>query len=186
MFSSLLNLCLLMKALIFGAKRSRLQWLAELPWLITSCSNTGVVGRGRWWDKHGSNCTALCALLCSALCAPPLASWWLMSPDCPTNLLCLFLLTAVVLDGVDLHGYTAWTLMDNFEWAVGYDERFGFYHVNYTDPTLPRLPKASTRYYSQIISCNGFPDPATGPHPCLETEPDGKWCSKLHFHNLSS
>eukprot|EP00076_Gallus_gallus_P002678 NP_001104816.1 lactase-phlorizin hydrolase precursor [Gallus gallus] len=81
-------------------------------------------------------------------------------------------LKAVVLDGVDLRGYTAWTLMDNFEWAVGYDERFGFYHVNYTDPTLPRLPKASARYYSQIISCNGFPDPATGPHPCLETEPD--------------
>uniref|UniRef100_A0A8C9FAS6 Lactase n=1 Tax=Pavo cristatus TaxID=9049 RepID=A0A8C9FAS6_PAVCR len=65
---------------------------------------------------------------------------------------------AVVLDGVDLRGYTAWTLMDNFEWAVGFDERFGFYHVNYTDPTLPRLPKASARYYSQIISCNGRSD----------------------------
>ncbi|XP_065606571.1 lactase/phlorizin hydrolase [Cyrtonyx montezumae] len=81
-------------------------------------------------------------------------------------------LKAVVLDGVDLRGYTAWTLMDNFEWAVGFDERFGFYQVNYTDPTLPRLPKASARYYSQIISCNGFPDPAVGPHPCLETEPE--------------
>ncbi|XP_015724338.1 lactase-phlorizin hydrolase [Coturnix japonica] len=81
-------------------------------------------------------------------------------------------LKAVVLDGVDLRGYTAWTLMDNFEWAVGFDERFGFYHVNYTDPTLPRLPKASARYYAQIISCNGFPDPAKGPHPCLETEPE--------------
>uniref|UniRef100_A0A8B9DLH2 Lactase n=1 Tax=Anser cygnoides TaxID=8845 RepID=A0A8B9DLH2_ANSCY len=82
-------------------------------------------------------------------------------------------LKAVVLDGVDLRGYTAWTLMDNFEWAVGFDERFGFYHVNYTDPSLPRLPKASARYYSQIISCNGFPDPAAGPHPCLEPEPEG-------------
>ncbi|NXT55352.1 LPH hydrolase, partial [Pluvianellus socialis] len=81
-------------------------------------------------------------------------------------------LKAVVLDGVDLRGYTAWTLMDNFEWAVGFDERFGLYHVNRTDPNLPRHPKASARFYSQIISCNGFPDPATGPHPCLEPEPE--------------
>ncbi|NXT75155.1 LPH hydrolase, partial [Zapornia atra] len=82
-------------------------------------------------------------------------------------------LKAVVLDGVDLRGYTAWTLMDNFEWAVGFDERFGFYNVNFTDPNLPRHPKASARYYSQIINCNGFPDPATGPHPCLDLEPEG-------------
>uniref|UniRef100_A0A663NB14 beta-glucosidase n=1 Tax=Athene cunicularia TaxID=194338 RepID=A0A663NB14_ATHCN len=79
-------------------------------------------------------------------------------------------LKAVVLDGVDLRGYTAWTLMDNFEWAVGFDEKFGFYHVNFTDPELQRHPKASARYYAQIINCNGFPDPATGPHPCLELE----------------
>ncbi|NWX39572.1 LPH hydrolase, partial [Steatornis caripensis] len=81
-------------------------------------------------------------------------------------------LKAVALDGVDLRGYTAWTLMDNFEWAVGFNERFGFYHVNFTDPNLPRVPKASARYYSQIINCNGFPDPATGPHPCLELQPE--------------
>uniref|UniRef100_A0A8C0AUA6 Lactase n=1 Tax=Buteo japonicus TaxID=224669 RepID=A0A8C0AUA6_9AVES len=68
--------------------------------------------------------------------------------------------TTVVLDGVDLRGYTAWTLMDNFEWAVGFDERFGLYQVNFTDPNLPRRPKASARYYSQIINCNGFPDPS--------------------------
>ncbi|XP_009872454.1 PREDICTED: lactase-phlorizin hydrolase, partial [Apaloderma vittatum] len=81
-------------------------------------------------------------------------------------------LKAVVLDGIDLRGYAAWTLMDNFEWAVGFDEKFGFYHVNFTDPALPRHPKASARYYSQIINCNGFPDPAAGPHPCLELEPE--------------
>ncbi|XP_039242243.1 lactase-phlorizin hydrolase [Pipra filicauda] len=81
-------------------------------------------------------------------------------------------LKAVVHDGVDLRGYTAWSLMDNFEWAVGFDERFGLYHVNFSDPALPRRPKASARYYSQIINCNGFPDPATGQHPCLEPEPE--------------
>ncbi|NWY48330.1 LPH hydrolase, partial [Sylvia atricapilla] len=81
-------------------------------------------------------------------------------------------LKAVVLDGVDLRGYTAWTLMDNLEWAVGFAEKFGLYHVNFSDPALPRRPKASAKYYSQIINCNGFPDPATGPHPCLEQEPE--------------
>ncbi|KAI1237366.1 hypothetical protein IHE44_0014631 [Lamprotornis superbus] len=81
-------------------------------------------------------------------------------------------LKAVVLDGVDLRGYTAWTLMDNLEWAVGYEEKFGLYHVNFSDPALPRRPKASAKYYSLIINCNGFPDPATGPHPCLEQEPE--------------
>ncbi|NWI54919.1 LPH hydrolase, partial [Calyptomena viridis] len=82
-------------------------------------------------------------------------------------------LKAVVLDGVDLRGYTAWTLMDNLEWAVGLDEKFGLYHVNFTDPNLPRRPKASASYYSQIINCNGFPDPTMGPHPCLEVTPTG-------------
>ncbi|XP_063017664.1 lactase/phlorizin hydrolase [Melospiza melodia melodia] len=81
-------------------------------------------------------------------------------------------LKAVVLDGVDLRGYTAWSLMDNLEWAAGYEEKFGLYHVNFSDPALPRRPKASAKYYSQIINCNGFPDPATGPHPCLEEEPE--------------
>ncbi|NWI84755.1 LPH hydrolase, partial [Pitta sordida] len=81
-------------------------------------------------------------------------------------------LKAVVLDGVDLRGYTAWTLMDNLEWAVGFDEKFGLFHVDFTDPNLPRRPRASAKYYSQIIKCNGFPDPATGPHPCLEPEPE--------------
>uniref|UniRef100_A0A8C5TJ02 Lactase n=1 Tax=Malurus cyaneus samueli TaxID=2593467 RepID=A0A8C5TJ02_9PASS len=81
-------------------------------------------------------------------------------------------LKAVVLDGVDLRGYTAWTLMDNLEWAVGYEEKFGLYHVNFSDPSLPRRPKASAKYYSQIIKCNGFPDPAMGPHACLEQEPE--------------
>ncbi|NXO71925.1 LPH hydrolase, partial [Phainopepla nitens] len=71
-------------------------------------------------------------------------------------------LKAIVLDGVDLRGYTAWTLMDNLEWAAGYEEKFGLYHVNFSDPALPRRPRASAKYYSQIINCNGFPDPAMG------------------------
>ncbi|XP_069470085.1 lactase/phlorizin hydrolase [Ambystoma mexicanum] len=76
-------------------------------------------------------------------------------------------LKAVKLDGVDVRGYTAWSLMDNFEWAAGYAERFGLYYTNYSDPSLARIPKASIKYYTTLIQCNGFPDPSTGPHPCL-------------------
>ncbi|XP_038281513.1 lactase-phlorizin hydrolase [Canis lupus familiaris] len=75
-----------------------------------------------------------------------------------------------VQDKVDLRGYTVWTLMDNFEWATGFAEKFGLHFVNYTDPSLPRIPKASAKFYASIVRCNGFPDPAAGSHPCLQPE----------------
>ncbi|XP_077303899.1 lactase/phlorizin hydrolase-like isoform X2 [Lithobates pipiens] len=75
-------------------------------------------------------------------------------------------LKAVKHDGVDIRGYTAWCLMDNFEWATGYAERFGLYYTNYSDPNLTRIPKESTKYYRKLIQCNGFPDPDSN-HPCL-------------------
>uniref|UniRef100_A0A667YSV0 beta-glucosidase n=1 Tax=Myripristis murdjan TaxID=586833 RepID=A0A667YSV0_9TELE len=79
-------------------------------------------------------------------------------------------LKALLLDGVDLRGYTAWSLMDNFEWAAGFAERFGLFYVNRSDPTLPRISKGSASRYATIITCNGFPDPALGPHECLNPE----------------
>ncbi|XP_030643198.1 lactase-phlorizin hydrolase-like [Chanos chanos] len=82
-------------------------------------------------------------------------------------------LKAYLLDGVDIRGYTAWSLMDNLEWATGFDEKFGLFYVNRSDPSLPRIAKESARYYGSIISCNGFPDPAHGPHECLTPEPEG-------------
>ncbi|XP_026987920.1 lactase/phlorizin hydrolase isoform X1 [Sagmatias obliquidens] len=75
-----------------------------------------------------------------------------------------------VQDKVDLRGYTVWTLMDNFEWATGFAEKFGVHFVNYTDTSLPRIPKASAKFYASIVRCNGFPDPAAGPHPCLQQD----------------
>uniref|UniRef100_A0ACB8G1J9 Uncharacterized protein n=1 Tax=Sphaerodactylus townsendi TaxID=933632 RepID=A0ACB8G1J9_9SAUR len=81
-------------------------------------------------------------------------------------------LKGVVLDGVDLRGYTVWSLMDNFEWAMGYSERFGLYYTNFTHPALSRIPKESSKFYRSVIQCNGFPDPATGPHLCLESQPE--------------
>ena len=55
--------------------------------------------------------------------------------------------------GVDLRGYFAWSLFDNFEWSLGYAKRFGIVHVDYG--TLERTVKASGRYYSEIIRTRG-------------------------------
>ncbi|XP_068103184.1 lactase/phlorizin hydrolase-like [Hyperolius riggenbachi] len=79
-------------------------------------------------------------------------------------------LKAARLDGVNLRGYSAWSLMDNFEWAAGYSERFGLYYVNFSDPALPRTPKDSANYYRSIVRCNGFPNPRNISNPCLQPE----------------
>lgn len=64
--------------------------------------------------------------------------------------------------------------MDNLEWATGFSERFGLFYVNHSDPKLPRVAKDSVSHYATIITCNGFPDPASGPHECLKPGPEGK------------
>jgi beta-glucosidase len=52
--------------------------------------------------------------------------------------------------GVPLAGYFAWSLLDNFEWAYGYDKRFGLVHVDY--PTQRRTIKGSGRRYADLIT----------------------------------
>ncbi len=54
--------------------------------------------------------------------------------------------------GADVRGYFAWSLLDNYEWALGYSKRFGIVHVDYA--TLERTPKASARYYADVIRAN--------------------------------
>lgn len=51
--------------------------------------------------------------------------------------------------GVDVRGYFAWSLMDNFEWAEGYSQRFGIVHVDYD--TQVRTPKASARAFANWL-----------------------------------
>ncbi|MFF8442192.1 GH1 family beta-glucosidase [Streptomyces californicus] len=56
---------------------------------------------------------------------------------------------AAVAQGVDVRGYFVWTLLDNFEWAEGYHQRFGLVHVDHT--TQVRTPKASFAWYRDLI-----------------------------------
>jgi beta-glucosidase len=58
-----------------------------------------------------------------------------------------------ITSGVDLRGYFAWSLLDNFEWSLGYAKRFGLVHVDYE--TQQRTPKASARFYSKVIRTHG-------------------------------
>ncbi len=55
--------------------------------------------------------------------------------------------------GVNLNGYFAWSLLDNYEWSLGFAKRFGLVHIDYA--TLERTPKASARYYSEVIRTHG-------------------------------
>ncbi len=52
--------------------------------------------------------------------------------------------------GVPMAGYMVWSLLDNFEWASGYDKRFGIVHVDYA--TLQRTPKDSALWYRDFLA----------------------------------
>jgi beta-glucosidase len=53
-------------------------------------------------------------------------------------------------EGADVRGFFVWSLLDNFEWALGYGKRFGLVYVDY--PTLERIPKDSFSWYRRLIA----------------------------------
>jgi beta-glucosidase len=57
--------------------------------------------------------------------------------------------------GVDVRGYFAWSLLDNFEWAYGYSKRFGLIHVDYD--SQERTWKDSAHWYRDVIAANALP-----------------------------
>jgi beta-glucosidase len=63
--------------------------------------------------------------------------------------------------GAPLHGYFAWSLLDNFEWADGYTRRFGLYWVDFA--TQERRPKDSAFWYRDVATANAVPDEAAIP-----------------------
>jgi beta-glucosidase len=55
-----------------------------------------------------------------------------------------------VADGLPVHGYFCWSLMDNFEWAEGYDPRFGITHVDFA--TQQRTIKDSGYWFQRFLA----------------------------------
>jgi beta-glucosidase len=62
----------------------------------------------------------------------------------------LRVLKQAIDDGLDVRGYFQWSLLDNFEWSVGYSQRFGLVHVDFE--TQARTPKASYHWYRDLIA----------------------------------
>jgi beta-glucosidase len=60
-----------------------------------------------------------------------------------------------IRDGANLSGYFVWSLLDNFEWAWGYQKRFGIVFVDFG--TQRRIPKASARFYAGVARANAVP-----------------------------
>ncbi|CAL8267000.1 unnamed protein product [Boreogadus saida] len=99
-------------------------------------------------------------------------------------------LLAIKVDGVQVIGYTAWSLVDGFEWNYGYSLRRGLFYIDFNQPNRTRVPKTTAQYYRRVISDNGFPDDEssqeiTGRFPC-----DFHWgvsdsTLQVHFHPYS-
>lgn len=68
------------------------------------------------------------------------------------------ILQAIKYDDINVFGYTAWSLMDSFEWQEGYKIRRGLFYVDFTNNKKATTPKSSALYFKQIIQQNGFPD----------------------------
>jgi beta-glucosidase len=67
----------------------------------------------------------------------------------------LIALHAAIADGVNLRGYFAWSLLDNFEWAEGYAKRFGLVFVDFG--TQKRIIKRSGEFYAAVTRANAVP-----------------------------
>jgi beta-glucosidase len=62
-----------------------------------------------------------------------------------------------IADGVDVRGYTYWSLLDNFEWAYGYRPRFGLVSVDRT--SFERTPKPSAAWLAAVVRANALVPP---------------------------
>ncbi|XP_029957222.1 klotho [Salarias fasciatus] len=112
-------------------------------------------------------------------------------------------LKSIVFDGVNVIGYTAWSLIDGFEWHREYGIRRGLYYIDFNTPEMTREPKTSATFYRNVIHKNGFPElpenrPAQGVFPCdfawgvsansiqVETTPSQFADPNVYLWNVSS
>lgn len=61
-------------------------------------------------------------------------------------------LKKAIQDGANVIGYFQWTLLDNFEWRLGYTSRFGIVYVDFK--TLKRYPKLSAYWFQRLLRRN--------------------------------
>lgn len=73
-------------------------------------------------------------------------------------------------DNAQVFGYTAWSLVDGFEWNFGYTIRRGLFYVDFNDTDRNRIPKTSAEFYRQVVMNNGFSGTSSedikGQFPC--------------------
>lgn len=62
------------------------------------------------------------------------------------------------VDGVRAFGYSAWSLVDGFEWTNGFNVRRGLFYVDFSQANRTRSPKTSAQYYRHVVANNGFHD----------------------------
>lgn len=62
------------------------------------------------------------------------------------------MLLAIYDDKVNVQGYFLWSLLDNFEWEMGYRERFGIVYVDYNDSNRTRILKKSASWWENVIA----------------------------------
>ena len=71
--------------------------------------------------------------------------------------------------GVNITGYFAWSLLDNFEWAEGYEKRFGLVHVNYE--TQKRTLKESAKAFRRLMQVRKEQSEGSSFHATTNSQP---------------
>ncbi|XP_069577432.1 beta-klotho [Brachyistius frenatus] len=99
-------------------------------------------------------------------------------------------LQAIKFDGVQVFGYSAWSLVDGFEWNYGYTVRRGLFYIDFSQPNRTRTPKTTAQYYKRVVSDNGFPSDKTsrevkGYFPCKFHWGIADSTLQVHFYPFS-
>ena len=123
--------------------------LTDMGWPITPVGLTNLLVR--WTDQFGSRLPQI--FITENGCAYPDGPDAVGTVNDQDRIAYLDKHLKALLDaidqGVDVGGYFQWSLMDNFEWSLGYQKRFGIVYVNYQ--TQERILKESAHWYAEVI-----------------------------------